>query len=81
MRPSRRALVGVMLGVITASLAIPFAARAESPEVGGYAAVQGTDGTGVRMRSGIWSKVLGNLPEGTMASILDENIKQHGRRG
>lgn len=72
MIPSRRALVGMLLGVIIASLAIPPLARAENPQVGGFATVQGTGGSGLRLRSGVWSRVLRTLPEGTVAVVVDE---------
>ncbi len=78
MRPSRRALVGVLLGVVVASLALPNLARADNPQVGGYATVQGTEGSGVRLRSGIWSSVLRNLPEGSTAKIIDEATDRDG---
>ena len=67
-----------MLGVVVASLAFPTMARAENPQVGSYATVQGTDGSGLRLRSGIWSRVLQNLPEGSMARITDEATDRDG---
>lgn len=78
MSPSRRALVGMLFGVVLASLAFPYLARADNPQVGGYAAVQGTDGTGVRMRSGIWANTVRNLPEGTVARVVDEASDRDG---
>lgn len=78
MIPSRRALVGVLLGMVVASFAFPNMVLGESPQVGGYAAVQDTDGSGARLRSAIWSNVLRNLPEGTTAQVLDEDTDSDG---
>lgn len=78
MAPSRRALVGMLVGAVMASFVFPYSVRGEAPQVGGYAVVQNTDGTGVRLRSDIWSKVLRNLPDGTTAKVLDEGADRDG---
>ncbi len=78
MAPSRRALVGMLLGAVVVSFVFPYTVHGESPEVGSYAVVQNTDGTGVRLRSDIWSRVLRNLPDGTMAKVLDEAADRDG---
>lgn len=75
---SRWALAGMIVGMAVASLIFPNSAKAESPQVGNQASVQGTDGTGVRMRSGIWAKEVRNLPEGTVATVIDEASDSDG---
>ncbi|MDP2662156.1 MAG: C40 family peptidase [Dehalococcoidia bacterium] len=68
----RRALAGMIIGMVVAFLIFPNPAKAENPQVGDQVSVQGTDGTGVRMRSGIWAREVRNLPEGTVGTVIDE---------
>ena len=78
MGPSGRALAAVVVGIVIASFVFPYTAWGESPQVGGYATVQNTDGDGLRLRSGIWSGILWNLPEGAMVKVLDEATDRAG---
>lgn len=78
MVPSRRALVGMLLGMVAVSLAFPYAARAQSPQVGDQAAVENTDGEGLRLRASIWGPSLRTLPEGTALSVIDQDADSSG---
>ncbi len=74
----RWGLAGMIVGMLAASLIFPNPAKAENPQVGDQVSVQGTDGTGVRMRSGIWAGEVRNLPEGTVATVVDEGSDSDG---
>lgn len=78
MLPSRRALAGMLLGMVIASLVFPHAARAEGPQVGEQAAVENTDGEGLRLRASIWGRSLRTLPEGTTLSVIDQDDDSSG---
>lgn len=78
MTPSRRALVGMLLGIVVASLVSPFAVQADSPQVGDQATVRDTEGEGLRLRAAVWGRALRTLPEGTSLSVIDEDTDSSG---
>ncbi len=78
MVPSKRVLVGMLLGMAMATFALPYAALADNPQVGNLAAVENTDGEGLRLRASIWGRSLRTLPEGTTLAVIDQNTDSSG---
>lgn len=75
--PLKKGLIAVITAWLLLMLIGGQSAFADLEE-GTFAEVYGTDGTGLRLRSGIWAATEGILPEGAVVEIMEEGADGQG---